>query len=238
MQRGIEVGMIFSTTLIAHCFYILNAHNRRKSAHPYMDLFFEFCLLVRVICAIPRPYIWLTTWKKFVRAREQPTPQLVTQALMGIYNNQNRMEKLLLHFYYGWLFITSLVALFTPYRTDFTQQVWQHILLNFAFIVVHRLVCIAIFYYLVNADIARGIHPTVIEKESTLANYNPNLDAGAEAITECSICYGEYREGDEIRSLRCGHDYHKGCIDEWLTKHRNRCPMCQHVVGTIQVRLL
>ena len=236
MQRGVEMGMIFSSALIAHCLYVLHCQNRAESTYPYMDVFFELTLLMRVICAIPRPYIWLNTWKKFVRARSQPTPQLVTQALVGIYNNQNTFEKFLLHFYYGWLFITSLIALFTPYRTQFTQSVWHHLLLNFGFIVLHRVVCIAIFYYLVNSDMSRGVHLTILESESTLVSFSKDIPSlapsGDERTKECSICYGEYGEEEQVRILRCGHDYHMRCIDEWLTKHRNRCPMCLHVVGT------
>jgi hypothetical protein len=234
MQRGIEMGMVFSSALIAHCFYVMQGHNRRNSPHPFLDLFLEFSLLLRVICAIPRPYIWLNTWRKFVRARSQPTPQMVTRELMGIYNNQNRLERFLLHFYYGWLLVTSLVTLFSPYRTEFCQHVWQHLLLNFAFIVLHRIICIVIFYYLVNSDIARGLHPTVLDNESTVIKFSSTETQSIRS--DCSICYGDYSINEEIRILKCSHDYHKGCIDEWLIKHRNRCPMCLHVVGTVLVR--
>jgi hypothetical protein len=228
MQRGIELGMFFSSVLLAQCLFILVAHDRASSAHPNMDIFFEFALLLRVICAIPRPYIWLSTWRRFTDARTQPTPELVSQALIGIHSSQNQLEKFLLHFYYVWLLLMSVVALVTPYRTEFGRDVWQHILLNFAFIVLHRMTCIGIFYYLVNSDMARGLHPAVLEKETRLYEYQGQE---GKVVIECSICYGDYEEGQSLRSLGCGHDFHRACIDEWLTRHRNRCPMCLQAVG-------
>lgn len=233
MQRGIELGMFFSSTLLGQCLFILVSHDRSSSAYPDMDIFFECALLLRVICAIPRPYIWFSTWRRFIHARTQPTPELVSQALVGIYSSQNKLEKFLLYFYYAWLLTMSLVALVTPYRTDFGKSVWQHLLLNYAFIVVHRMLCIGIFYYLVNSDMARGLHPAVLEKETRVFAFSN--DAGTKVV-ECSICYGDYEEGQFLRSLGCGHDYHRVCIDEWLTRHRNRCPMCLHVVGSSRLQ--
>ena len=31
------------------------------------------------------------------------------------------------------------------------------------------------------------------------------------------MCLGQFEEGDEVRMLLpCTHEFHKGCIDEWL----------------------
>ena len=30
------------------------------------------------------------------------------------------------------------------------------------------------------------------------------------------MCLSEYEEGDTLRHLKCGHDFHKDCIDQWL----------------------
>ena len=237
MQRGVEMGMVLSSTLVAHSLFVLNSSDPLLSPHPYMDRIFEFSLLIRVISAIPRPYLWMTIRSKFVSARSQPTPQQVTQALMGIYNNQTRLEKILLHFYYGWLLVNSLMALLTPYTTALGIAVWRHLLLNFAFIVLHRLVCIVLFYYLVQSDMPRGIGQSVIESESTVVSYVYSPVGVEEHTPECSICYVDYSASDEVRILKCGHDYHKKCVDEWLTRHRNRCPICLHTVGDRPVDL-
>jgi hypothetical protein len=41
----------------------------------------------------------------------------------------------------------------------------------------------------------------------------------------CSICLGEYEEGEELCTLPCGHVYHSGCIGSWCSNH-TRCPLC------------
>jgi Ring finger domain len=41
----------------------------------------------------------------------------------------------------------------------------------------------------------------------------------------CSICLGEYENGEELCTLPCGHVYHTDCIGSWCTNH-TRCPLC------------
>jgi len=60
---------------------------------------------------------------------------------------------------------------------------------------------------------------------------NGNLDvpSGVQGLEEeetCPICLVEYSDGDEIRTLSCGHDFHRGCVDEWLRCHTS-CPGCR-----------
>ena len=42
----------------------------------------------------------------------------------------------------------------------------------------------------------------------------------------CTVCLDEYREGDEIRTLPCMHQYHMACIDPWLLENGD-CPECR-----------
>lgn len=49
---------------------------------------------------------------------------------------------------------------------------------------------------------------------------------GLEEEETCPICLVEYEDGDEVRTLSCGHDFHKGCVDEWLSGHTS-CPGCR-----------
>ncbi|KAK1435958.1 hypothetical protein QVD17_01731 [Tagetes erecta] len=44
---------------------------------------------------------------------------------------------------------------------------------------------------------------------------------------QCYICLVEYEEGDEVRVLRCHHEFHKICIDEWLMNVHRICPVCR-----------
>jgi len=42
----------------------------------------------------------------------------------------------------------------------------------------------------------------------------------------CLICLVDYENGDEVRTLPCGHDFHKECVDSWLYNHSS-CPACR-----------
>jgi len=46
---------------------------------------------------------------------------------------------------------------------------------------------------------------------------------------ECSVCMCEYKQGEELRLLDCGHSFHQECIDTWLKK-KAACPLCREWV--------
>ncbi|KAH8596715.1 hypothetical protein B0O99DRAFT_651457 [Bisporella sp. PMI_857] len=43
----------------------------------------------------------------------------------------------------------------------------------------------------------------------------------------CAICIDTLEDDDEIRGLTCGHAFHAGCLDPWLTSRRACCPLCK-----------
>jgi hypothetical protein len=40
----------------------------------------------------------------------------------------------------------------------------------------------------------------------------------------CTVCFCRIEEGDIVRELRCGHRFHKRCIEGWL-KRKASCPI-------------
>jgi hypothetical protein len=45
----------------------------------------------------------------------------------------------------------------------------------------------------------------------------------------CSICQDRMRQGENIRKLNaCQHEFHGGCIDNWLLNRSVICPVCRH----------
>lgn len=234
MQRGIELGICCSCLLVVHCVMLVSQY---WPSDIYPDTTLRALCVARILCAMPRPYFWFRTRQLFVEARYQPTPQLVTQRLLDIYSHPFGVERALLLFYYGWLFIITVavwVLRLEAEQTDFTKQLWQHCIFNFISIVLHRIVCVMLFYYLMQSDIKRGIPHEVLEKYtkrlvfSHTATDREQLGGGD---MECSICFGAYVKGEEIRKLKCSHHFHQRCVDVWLLGHQNRCPLCLYVVG-------
>jgi hypothetical protein len=58
-----------------------------------------------------------------------------------------------------------------------------------------------------------------IQKKFRKALANPNLE-------ECPICYGTMLYPRLTKTLRCGHKFHRKCIDQW-TATNSRCPLCR-----------
>jgi len=84
--------------------------------------------------------------------------------------------------------------------------------------------------------------PTITHEGPPAAS--PRLADSPESTpsSECIVCLGVYVPGDVVRTLPCGHFFHKSCIDEWLLgKGRRRgtgpaglelrrtpaCPVCK-----------
>jgi hypothetical protein len=42
----------------------------------------------------------------------------------------------------------------------------------------------------------------------------------------CTICLLEFREGDAVGDIPCGHMFHKECLKSWIRRRKNHCPLC------------
>lgn len=45
---------------------------------------------------------------------------------------------------------------------------------------------------------------------------------------ECAICYYKIKWYNK-KTLYCGHQFHRKCINKWLEK-QNKCPFCRKIV--------
>ena len=43
---------------------------------------------------------------------------------------------------------------------------------------------------------------------------------------KCPICLSEWKIGDEVGKLACGHEFELDCLSKWLNEKRN-CPLCR-----------
>lgn len=46
-------------------------------------------------------------------------------------------------------------------------------------------------------------------------------------IVQCLICTDKFKNKDKIIILPCEHNFHKKCLQKWLTKESNKCPLCK-----------
>ena len=42
----------------------------------------------------------------------------------------------------------------------------------------------------------------------------------------CTVCFEKFSDGDDMRRLACGHEFHAPCVDSWLALRRT-CPVCR-----------
>jgi len=236
MQRGIEFGIVCSSLSVLHCTgLVLWAPNTGC-----WDGLLRGLCLARILLAAPRPYFWVRTRRLFVQARCQPTPQMVTQRLLDIYAHPFGLERGLLLFYYAWLGLATFLVCVLDCDSEppsFAHQLWKHCLLNYAIVVLHRVLCVLLFYHLMRSDLRRGILPEVLEKYSKKIMFRSSTAKSEQLVAgdlECSICFGSYADGEGIRKLNCGHHFHQRCVDVWLLGHQNRCPLCLDIVGPEQ----
>ncbi|CAK9867366.1 unnamed protein product, partial [Sphagnum jensenii] len=68
--------------------------------------------------------------------------------------------------------------------------------------------------------------PTSVVDAIPLRTHCKPVDDCDEA-PQCYICLVEYEEGDSVRTLPCNHEYHKNCVDKWLTEIHGVCPLCR-----------
>merc|ERR1712187_131685 len=46
-----------------------------------------------------------------------------------------------------------------------------------------------------------------------------------EHTSVCGVCLLDFEHGDECRSFKCGHSFHRECIDNWLLNSSTVCPI-------------
>ena len=50
-------------------------------------------------------------------------------------------------------------------------------------------------------------------------------------LPQCSVCIGDFEEGEMLRQLPCQHVFHQSCIDPWMASH-STCPNCRQALWT------
>lgn len=61
--------------------------------------------------------------------------------------------------------------------------------------------------------------------DKTISSIEEKKFTGCNGET-CTVCLEDIKRGDMMKELKCKHQFHSGCIDEWLKRGDARCPNC------------
>jgi hypothetical protein len=66
-----------------------------------------------------------------------------------------------------------------------------------------------------------------VEQDTTSGLASSDAHSSAFDIDSCVICLEDFENGDEVKVLPCGHEFHRDCIQPWLLKKSSLCPICK-----------
>lgn len=233
MQRGLDIGVGFSSLSVLHCAYILafTLYYNHLSLKEYILV--GVCFL-RILCALGRPAFWLKTRRSLISCRLATTPREMAEKLINLHRLQEQwgIERALLWSYYSWLAFVLIICM-TSSNSHLVSSLWRHAWMNVSLIVGHRIGCVMYFFYLMHSDLPRGLHPDLLSIYTKRLTYESlskeevtSKETSGNLKDECGICYADYENSQYIRLLTCGHFFHDACVDDWLTRHRPSCPLC------------
>mmetsp|Transcript_37942 Transcript_37942/g.73482 ORF Transcript_37942/g.73482 Transcript_37942/m.73482 type:complete len:270 (+) Transcript_37942:95-904(+) len=231
----IVFGMWPTLMLVLHNAYLMAAMLSCFSRHclPRERFWFFWCL-IRLVMVIPRPFWWLRAKNAYQSALRAPSPEEITRRLVQTQRTWwVRMNHKFGTMFTMWLMLTLMLCYLDVFSCSFSKALWNHCLMNLVNQLLQRLVSVVLLLYFTNSNMNRGLSEHLLNMHSDVVVYEESKakDSLGERAMECSICFVKYHDGDQIRRIRCSHHYHKDCIDPWLVKYRNRCPLCNYVLG-------
>jgi hypothetical protein len=78
---------------------------------------------------------------------------------------------------------------------------------------------------------------TSITKQGKPCKNGLNCHLHNNETESCSICLNPARKTRGVKDLRCGHRFHKKCINEWVEKGGNTCPMCRKSIDETKFKV-
>ena len=80
------------------------------------------------------------------------------------------------------------------------------------------------------SDVKSVLTPEELEK-NTIIYFDPSTQNQSSDNMECANCYDNFVESDLVRILKCGHKFHRLCIDDQLLNKSHLCPLCRTPSG-------
>ncbi|XP_059638238.1 probable E3 ubiquitin-protein ligase RHG1A [Cornus florida] len=74
--------------------------------------------------------------------------------------------------------------------------------------------------------VSTGLGEEIIQNRLKQKKHSSIAIGAQQDVEPCCVCQEEYNNGDDLGTLECGHDFHSGCIKQWLMQ-KNLCPICK-----------
>jgi|TARA_B110000914_G_C15501450_1_gene466029 hypothetical protein len=108
------------------------------------------------------------------------------------------------------------------------------VLIRFYFVYRRRLVTTVIYNEVISEP--ENSYPFIVSIEMDNYEYNKdneisNCETNYSSHKCCSICIDDFKDGELISKLKCGHEYHEKCIGIWIYT-KPQCPLCKKMLIT------
>ncbi len=105
---------------------------------------------------------------------------------------------------------------------------WPSFLVTFIVIIASAILMFTVFMFYRQRTRATISEVSVSRLTSVqIADLPTRKVQNGEADGTCCICLADYGTGDVIMVLPCKHEFHKECIEPWLTRRNRTCPLCK-----------
>jgi hypothetical protein len=123
--------------------------------------------------------------------------------------------------YFRKIYLDSFV--FAVYQIAIVFLIAKSVLLNI-YPIIRFWIMYVLFDYALPYVHLGGIHLNSLELNTMEVQITDETDEICDH--ECVICFEDYVEDNSARRLRCGHVFHKTCIDSWFLRS-SVCPLCK-----------
>jgi hypothetical protein len=227
-----EVGLVWDAIAFLRCTHLAASAWPCETSH---DVVLNVFCWMWMICLLPFPYFDICARNRLLEARCSLSKEVVAQKLIEMHITAScfgicwtRMYVIVLLCCGIGLQCSSAVQ---SYFDVHSHEAMKTIVVSSFGIVGRMAVRISIFMWLVASNFDQTIQRDVLNNYSMLVTFDPRSNILGDGDMDCSICFGNYEEGESIRKLQCGHHFHRDCVDAWLVSRKCSCPMCLREVA-------
>ena len=85
-------------------------------------------------------------------------------------------------------------------------------------------------------DPSQNMYKNVLSKEGEKQIKTCFFKKGEFPNDTCSITLAEFKEGETVKQLPCGHIFKPDAIDKWLKNEQARCPICRKELASKEIK--